>query len=269
MSLPIPSADLPPFERLCAIMTALRGPGGCSWDAEQTHESLKKHLIEEAYEVAEAIEEGGEADLIDELGDLLLQPVFHAEIARSDGRWSIDDVCQGLCEKLIRRHPHVFGETHADDPDAVVAQWDAIKDQEKQARGEEVVPDWLGATGKGLPALMAAQKIQKRAAKVGFDWPEAVQVLDKVKEEVSEVEEALADQDAAAIEEELGDLLFCVVNLVRKTGSDAETTLMKANAKFRRRFQSVEQGLREQGSSVQEASLDEMEEQWIQAKKSG
>ena len=200
MPLPIPAADLPPVERLRQIMHLLRSPGGCPWDAEQTHDSLLKHLIEESYEVAEAVRGGNDAEIIDELGDLLLQPVFHAEIASEDGRFTLDDVAHAICEKLIRRHPHVFGDAVADDPDAVLSQWEKIKAGEKgepDAEMNETPKPFLKKANDGVPALMAAQNIQKKVAKVGFDWPDLEPVLEKIREEVQETEEALAVDESS------------------------------------------------------------------------
>ena len=205
MPLPIPSADLPPLERLRAVVHCLRAPGGCPWDREQTHESLIPHVIEEAYEVAEAIRSGDPALIKDELGDLLLQPVLHAEIAGETGMFDLDAVATNITEKLIRRHPHVFGESNADNSAAVLVQWDAIKQQEK---GNAPKPYLHGIT-QGLPALMRSQKLQKKAAKVGFDWPDIAPVFGKIREEASELEEVVASGDAAALQHELGDLLRC------------------------------------------------------------
>ncbi|MDC0263452.1 nucleoside triphosphate pyrophosphohydrolase [bacterium] len=267
---PIPAADLPPVERLRQIMHLLRSPGGCPWDAEQTHESLLKHLIEESYEVAEAVRGGNDAEIIDELGDLLLQPVFHAEIASEDGRFTLDDVAQAICEKLIRRHPHVFGDAVADDPDAVLSQWEKIKAGEKgepDAEMNESPKPFLKKANEGVPALMAAQNIQMKVAKVGFDWPDLEPVLEKIREEVQETEEALAvDESSDDVAEEIGDLLFAVVNLARKSGHEAELLLHRANRKFVERFQKVEATLLDQGSTLEQADLKAMDAAWEEAK---
>ncbi|MEI6535492.1 MAG: nucleoside triphosphate pyrophosphohydrolase, partial [Verrucomicrobiaceae bacterium] len=198
-----------PIAELRAVMHRLRAPGGCPWDAEQTHESLIPHLIEEAYEVAEAARSGDMKHLCEELGDLLLQPVFHAEIASETGTFTLDDIARGITEKLIRRHPHVFGSASADTSDAVLTQWEAIKREEKGG-GKQT---HLHGISKGLPALIRAQKLQKKAAKVGFDWPDTAPVLEKIREEADEIVEAIAQKDQFAIEDEVGDLLFSVVNL--------------------------------------------------------
>lgn len=263
---PIPSSDLPPIDRLRAIMHILRAPGGCPWDAEQTHGTLVKHLVEEAYEVAEAVENGDRDELVDELGDILLQPVFHAEIASETGSFTFDDVATAICEKLIRRHPHVFGDSVADTPDAVLGQWGKIKAAEKAGSnrvGSEAQQGYVvEKANEGMPALMAAQKIQKKVAAVGFDWPEMAPVLEKVREELGEVEEAMGNADDEAIAEEIGDLLFSVVNLARKTGNEAEILLHRANRKFVKRFHMVEDALHEKGGDVESASLEEMDAIW-------
>ncbi len=267
----IPSPDLPPMERLRCIMHALRAPGGCPWDAEQTHESLVRHLLEEAYEVAAAVRSGDRDELVDELGDLLLQPVFHAEIASETGRFDLDDVARAICEKLVRRHPHVFGEAVADTPRDVLTQWEAIKAGEKAGAnpvGAETGKGYLlKKANEGQPALLAASKLQRKAASVGFDWSELAPVIEKVREETDEVEQALAS-DPAAVGEEIGDLLFAVVNLARKAGHEAETLLDAANRKFVRRFQAVEDELRAQGMSLEDAGLAEMDAAWERVKAS-
>ncbi|QTN33559.1 nucleoside triphosphate pyrophosphohydrolase [Akkermansiaceae bacterium] len=248
--------------RLRAIMHRLRSPGGCPWDAEQTHESIIPNLIEEAYETVDAIRRGDDADLREELGDLLLQVVFHAEIAEGDGRFDLDAVADGISEKLVRRHPHVFGEALAGDSDAVLKQWDAIKRGEK---GEGEVP-YLHGTGKGLPALIRAAKLQKKAAKAGFDWPVETGVLSKVREELLELQSAIDAQDMAAVEEEMGDLLFSVVNLARFRKIDPEVLMAAANEKFERRFGGMESILKAAGKAIGEAKPSEMEEAWMKAK---
>jgi MazG family protein len=225
---------------------------------EQTHESLIPHVIEEAYEVAEAIRGGDSAQICDELGDILLQPVLHAEIASETGAFDLDQMAHGLTEKLIRRHPHVFGEASAATTDAVLSQWDAIKRVEKGTQHEGM----LHGVGSGLPALMRGQKLQKKAARVGFDWPDATPVFDKIREETAELEEAVQSGDKAHIEEEIGDLFFSVVNLARKLGIESESALAAANDKFVRRFHAMETHLREQGKEFGKLSLAEMDEAW-------
>jgi MazG family protein len=262
MPLPVPPATLDPITRLRAVVHCLRAPGGCPWDIEQTHESLIPHVIEEAYEVADAIRSGDPALICEELGDLLLQPVLHAEIASETGAFTLDRMAHELTEKLIRRHPHVFGETNADDSAAVLKQWDAIKREEKGAQRE---PHLSGIT-QGLPSLMRAQKLQKKAARVGFDWPDIPPVIGKIREETAELEEAIASGEAAALTHEVGDLLFSVVNLARKLGVDAESALAATNERFTRRFGHVEERILAQGKTLDEVSLAEMDAAWDEAK---
>ena len=257
----ISGEGLAPLERLKRIMHRLRAPGGCPWDAEQSHESLIPNLIEEAYETAEAIRSGDREHLVEELGDLLLQPVFHAELAEEAGLFTLDDVATAISEKLVRRHPHVFGETVVDGTSGVLTQWEEIKDAEKG----ESKKHFLDAVPLALPGLMRAQKIQKKVAKVGFDWEELAQVFEKIREEVDEVGEVLGDNEKLG--EEIGDLLFAVVNLARKSGMDAEEVLAAANEKFIGRFAKVEESLNSEGKSLKEASLEEMEAAWQNAKK--
>jgi MazG family protein len=273
----IPSAELPPVDRLRRIMHLLRAPGGCPWDAEQTHESLVKHLIEEAYEVAAAIRGGNRDEIIDELGDLLLQPVFHAEIASgaAEGAFDLDDIANAICEKLIRRHPHVFGHATAETPDAVLTQWEAIKAGEKglsnpvgsvTKEGQVASGYLIKKANDGLPALMAAGKIQRKAATVGFDWPDLPPVIGKVREEIDEVVEALDSGCEEKVAEEIGDLLFAVVNLARKAGHEPEVLLHAANGKFVKRLQAVEDVLRESGLTLESASFGEMDAAWDRVK---
>jgi len=230
---------------------------------EQTHETLIPHVLEEAYEVVDAIRSGDATHMCEELGDLLLQPILHAEIAAGAGSFDLDQMATGLTEKLIRRHPHVFGETSADTSAAVLNQWDAIKRQEKGTQKE----GHLHGVGNGLPALMRGQKLQKKAARVGFDWPDAKPVFAKIREEAAELEEAVASGQTTAIEEELGDLLFSVVNLARKLGVESEAAMAAANEKFVRRFHAVETALTEQGKKLGEATLEEMDAAWDACKK--
>jgi len=272
----IPSPDLPPMERLRRIMHLLRAPGGCPWDAEQTHGSLVKHLIEEAYEVASAIQSGNRDEIVDELGDLLLQPVFHAEIASEDGRFDLDDVARAISDKLIRRHPHVFGESTADTPETVLTQWEEIKAGEKRAseggesgneQGRPGAGYLIKKANDGLPALMAAAKIQRKAATVGFDWPDLPPVLAKVREEVDEVADAISGGAEGKVAEEIGDLLFAVVNLARKSGHEAETLLHLANVKFVNRLKRVEDELHGVGLDLESATLVQMDEAWEKVKR--
>lgn len=255
------------LERLRAIMHRLRAPGGCPWDAEQTHESLVSNLIEEAYETVDTIKRGDSEHLKEELGDLLLQVVFHSEIAEGDGRFNLDDVARGISDKLVRRHPHVYGDSAVAGTEGVLKQWDEIKRQEKGA----VAAAYLHGVGEGLPGLLKALKLQKKAAKVGFDWPDARSVLAKVKEELAEVEELLDGHEdgvpaSAALEAEVGDLLFVVVNLARKLKLDPEVAVELTNQKFIRRFGFVEQAVREAGVELDAASLDLMEQAWQSVK---
>jgi MazG family protein len=248
--------------RLRAIMHRLRAPGGCPWDAEQTHESLIPNLIEETHETVDTIRRGDHEHLKEELGDLLLQVVFHSELAGEAGRFNLDDVARGISDKLVRRHPHVFAQSDAATSEAVLQQWDAIKRAEK---GDQQQP-FLHGVGKGLPALLRAAKLQKKASKTGFDWPDEGGVLDKIREELGELEAALASGDDAAIHDELGDLLFSVVNLARFRKTDPELLMAAANAKFEQRFAAMERTLQQRGIGLAEATLDQMEHAWQDAK---
>jgi len=269
-----PSTDI---TRLLEIMAALRTPEtGCPWDLEQDFASIAPYTIEEAYEVADAIERGDLADLRDELGDLLLQVVFHARIAEERGAFAFGDVVEAITRKLIRRHPHVFGNVKELSPEEVKSLWDSIKSEEKAARQAErrrmgFAPDpdeagFLGGIPSALPALTRAQKLTAKAAKVGFDWPEASQVIDKIHEELEEVKDAYSSGMRDRIEDEIGDLLFSVTNLARHFDIDPERALRRTNAKFERRFRAVEEALARQGRSLDEASLEEMEALWVAAK---
>lgn len=251
--------------RLRAIMHRLRAPGGCPWDAEQTHESLVTNLIEEAYETVDTIQRGDHEHLKEELGDLLLQVIFHSELAEEAGRFNLDDVARGISDKLVRRHPHVFATSDASTSDAVLQQWDEIKRAEK---GDAEQP-YLHGVGKGLPALLRAAKLQKKAAKVGFDWPDESGVLAKIREETAELEAALADGDATAANEELGDLLFSVVNLARFRKLDPEVLMAAANSKFESRFNAMEQNLQSQGLDLATTPPERMERAWQEVKTEG
>lgn len=259
-----------PIDRLLAIMAKLRAPdGGCPWDLEQNFATIAPHTIEEAYEVAEAIEAGDRAALKDELGDLLFQVVFYAQMAREEGSFDFDAIAEAISEKMERRHPHVFGAmAPVATAHAQVAAWETQKAEERAAKAADGnMPSALDGVGVNLPALTRAQKVQARAARVGFDWPEARQVLDKIEEEIGEVR---AEIDAGAardkLDEEVGDLLFAVVNLARKLGLDAEGALRRGTRKFDRRFRAVERRLREQGRTPAEAGLAAMEEIWVAVK---
>jgi len=250
------------FEDLKEIMKKLRGEGGCPWDREQTHTSIRDCLIEEAYETAEAIDSGKDEKMYDELGDVLLQVVFHAQIAEEEGRFNIDDITNAICEKMIRRHPHVFADGDAKTADDVLVKWEEIKKEEK---GDESTTDTLMSVSSYLPSLIYAKKVQKKASKVGFDWDSWAEPLDKVFEEAEELKEAL--QNNTNIEEELGDLLFSAVNVSRFAGVDAENALKKTTEKFINRFKMVEDMAREEGKSLENMSLAEMDELWDRAKK--
>lgn len=250
------------FAKLCEIVAQLRAPGGCPWDREQTHQSLVPGLLEEAYEVADAVRKKDDTNLREELGDLLLQVVMHAQIASEEGRFTIEDVSREVTEKLIRRHPHVFAESDARETGAVLKQWDAIKRTEKQRRAEGY---FVGLT-RALPALMLAQKAQTKAARVGFDWSELREVAAKVDEELAETKEAIASHNPKAIADEMGDLLFAVVNLVRKNNLDAETVLAASTEKFIARFHAMESELQKQGRKLGEVDLAALDEIWNRVK---
>lgn len=250
------------FAKLCEIVAQLRAPGGCPWDREQTHQSLVPGLLEEAYEVAEAIRTNDDANLREELGDLLLQVVMHAQIASEESRFTIEEVSREVADKLVRRHPHVFGESEARDTGAVLKQWDAIKRAEKNASEGS----YFGGLTRALPALMLAQKAQSKAARVGFDWSELAGVVAKVDEELAETKEAIALQDPVAIADEMGDLLFAVVNLVRKNKLDAETVLAAATEKFIARFHALERELQREGRQLGEVDLAALDEIWNRVK---
>ncbi|MEY4243715.1 MAG: nucleoside triphosphate pyrophosphohydrolase [Verrucomicrobiota bacterium] len=250
------------LQRLRAIMHRLRAPGGCPWDAEQTHESIVPNLIEEAYETVDAIQRQDHAHLKEELGDLLLQVVFHSEIAAEAGRFTLDDVARGISDKLVHRHPHVFGDSTVSTTEAVLQQWDAIKRAEK---GDEEKP-YLHGVGKGLPALIRAAKLQKKAAKVGFDWPDEAGVLSKIREELDELEAANERGTLDAISEEMGDLFFSMVNLARFRKIDPEVLMAAANRKFEDRFGAMEKILKSSGHTLETADSQDMEAAWESAK---
>lgn len=254
------------INRLIEIMAQLRTPGsGCPWDLEQTFETIAPYTIEEAYEVADAIARGDlDAGLADELGDLLLQVVFHARMAEEAGRFDFGDVVHAITRKLVRRHPHVFGDAGSKTPDEVKLLWHEVKEQERAERGESGGRRVLEGIPAALPALMRAQKLQEKAGKVGFDWNDARAVLAKIAEEAREIEPVLDDPDAA--KEEIGDLLFAAVNLARHAGVDAEAALRGANRKFERRFAAIEDALRAEGRKPEQASLAEMDALWNEAK---
>jgi len=258
------------LETLAAIMDRLREPAGCPWDREQDYGTLRGYLIEECYEVAEALDLLDFDLLQEELGDLLFQIVFLSRIAKEEGRFTIHDVVRGIAEKMIRRHPHVFAEDIAETSDDVLRRWEEIKREEKRGRVRaDVEPSVLGGLPRALPALSKAQRLGTKAARVGFDWREPREVLDKIDEELSELRTALDESDEDAVREELGDLLFAVANLARKSGIDPEGALEASNLKFTRRFSHIEARLREQGVAVHEAGLDRLETLWNEAKRDG
>jgi MazG family protein len=255
------------FERFVELVRRLRAPGGCPWDREQTHVSLKPMTIEEAYEVIEAIDLGDDHDLAGELGDLMLQAVFHSQIATEEQRFDVGKVLDLVCEKLVRRHPHVFGDATAETAAEALRNWEALKADERRAQGKApAASSMLDSVSKGLPATMEAFQISTKASRVGFDWPAAPPVLAKLREELGELEQAAQSGDAARIQDELGDLLFAAVNVARILGNDAEGALKAANRKFRRRFAYIEERLRALGRGPAESTLPEMEALWNEVK---
>lgn len=267
--------------RLIEIMAALRDPKtGCPWDIVQTFETIVPYTIEEAYEVADAVERNDPDDLCDELGDLLLQVVFHARMAEEQGLFSFGDVVEAITKKMIRRHPHVFARSEADTPEAVKLQWDEIKKQEKAERAarhaaraavtgnptEDFKSGHLGSVQRSFPALTEALKLQERAAKVGFDWSEPAPILDKIEEEIDELREALAGGHPEKVKDELGDLIFALVNIGRHVKAEPEQALRGTNTKFRRRFRYIEENIQASGETLEGATLERMEELWQRAK---
>jgi ATP diphosphatase len=253
------------LKNLIEIMTRLRDPEhGCPWDVKQTFESIAPYTIEEAYEVADAIERRDMKDFKEELGDLLLQVVFQSQIASEQGLFDINDVAQAQTDKLISRHPHVFGDKTAHNANAVIGIWEAQKDRETAAKGVKYVLD--GVT-KGLPALMRAQKIHKKVAKLGFDWPSADGVFEKLDEEIAELKQAIANKDQNNLVEELGDILFVTCVLAEHLGTDAEESLRKANNKFINRFNAMEDIVKSKNKDIKTASFDELDAYWDEAKR--
>lgn len=254
-----------PIDELRAVMVQLRNPdGGCPWDLEQNFKSIAPYTIEEAYEVADAIEQNDMAALEDELGDLLLQVVYHAQMASEENIFTFDDVAAHVTAKMIHRHPHVFGDEKAADAKDVEGRiWEERKSQEKRKKDQDSILDDVPLA---LPSVLRAHKLQKRAANVGFEWPEAIHVLDKLEEEIAELRAAIANQDAQNIHEEIGDMLFCVINYGRMLGVDCETALRDVNNKFERRFKGIEKALKAQGKSFADTNLEEMESFWVAEK---
>ena len=276
MSEPTPTPSSQAMERLLEIMARLRAPDGCAWDREQTPAKLKPQMLEECYEVIEAIDSGSPEHLAEELGDLLLHIVFQAQIAREEGQFAFADVANGIADKLIRRHPHVFGDAKVADAAGVVAQWHQLKKTEKPERESA-----LDGVPRALPALMRAEALQKKARHVGFDWPDVRGALDKVREEVAEVAKEIESDLAVAhtskakvaatpeTTEELGDLLFSIVNLTRHLKLDAEELLTGANEKFTRRFRAVETRIKSQGKAMGDCTLEELDTAWNAVKAEG
>jgi nucleoside triphosphate diphosphatase len=260
------------FDELVAVMARLRAPGGCPWDAEQTYESLAQYLLEEAYETFDAIhsasETGDTAHLVEELGDLLLQVVFHSTIAAERGDFTIDDVAKGVAEKLILRHPHVFGDAKLEKAQDVLDNWDTLKANERKASGKEekAKDSILDDVPLHFPSLLEALKLTKKAAKAGFDWDDKERIFEKLDEETAELRSAIGRGDKENIAEEIGDLLFVVVNLARHLDVEPETALKRTNRKFRARFQFIEKELRSEGRSLEDADLSEMDGLWNKAK---
>jgi tetrapyrrole methylase family protein / MazG family protein len=275
----------PAFERLVAVMSRLRSPGGCPWDREQTHATLRTYLIEEAYEVLDALEAGDDAKFAEELGDLLLQVLFHSQIAQEEGRFQIADVVREIYQKLIRRHPHVFGKKRAKDAAAVLRNWEIIKAQERLAKKEEVektaaTPSSSSASSTSstsildgvpstLPALLEGYQLTRRAARIGFDWDNVDGIFEKLDEETRELRADLAapQRDPRRIESELGDVLFVIINLARFLNVDPEIAAKKASAKFSRRFREMERAAREQRTSLANIPRAQMESLWEQSKR--
>jgi len=254
------------IEKLLEVMASLRDPDhGCPWDLEQDFSTIAPHTIEEAYEVADAIEREDWAELRGELGDLLFQVVFYTQLGREQGLFNFDDVAGGMAEKLVRRHPHVFGSVEERESRGVRGRWEDIKEQERADHQDQSA---LAAVARALPALKRAQKLGKRAARVGFDWPDRHGVTQKIHEELEELEDEVRGRDAGKIEEELGDLLFAVVNLARHLDVDAEQALTRANRKFERRFRAMEVDIAGAGLEMRNLDIETLEKHWIKAKRS-
>lgn len=251
------------FDDLVRIMQLLRTPQGCPWDKKQTHRSIRQNFIEETYEVVEAIDKEDTELLKEELGDVLLQVVFHAQIEAEAGSFNINDVSDGICKKLIIRHPHVFSDVKADTPEKVLSNWDKIK---METKSQSTQGQAMESISKALPSLMRSAKIQQKAAKIGFDWKSADGAFAKVEEELGELKAAFAKEDTCACEEELGDLLFSVVNVSRFVGADAEKALYNACDKFIKRFSALEQLTAQRGIDVKEAPLNQLDSLWDEVK---
>lgn len=264
------------FEKLAAVQARLRAPDGCPWDREQTHASLRTYLIEEAYEVLEAMESGNDAKFAEEMGDVLLQIVFHSQIAKEQGRFTVSDVIREVHDKMVRRHPHVFGEKRAKDSAEVLKNWEQLKKEERAAAGrkngsgskvEAKAASLLDGVSRALPAALEGFQLTRRAARIGFDWENVEGVLEKMKEEAGELRQALSAKDAKKTEEETGDLLFAAVNLARYLHIDPEIALKKANAKFSTRFRRMEELAAKSGRALADVPRGQMEELWDTAKR--
>jgi tetrapyrrole methylase family protein/MazG family protein len=257
------------FESFAEIVAHLRAPNGCPWDREQTHESLRKHLLEESYEAISAIDSGDFADMREEFGDLLLQVVLQSQIANEEGQFNVNQVIQGIHSKIVRRHPHVFGDLELEGVQGVLANWEKLKEQEREklalsgVEGSKEGKGLLDGVPVALPALSQAQEYQDRAARVGFDWPEIEGVLDKINEEIQEIKNAESDFELAS---EIGDLFFALVNVARWKNIDAESVVRGTNMKFKKRFAYIERNAKKQGRALSTLSLDEMESLWQEAK---
>jgi len=256
------------FRELARIMARLRNPvSGCPWDLEQNFTTIAPYTIEEAYEVADAIERADMGELRDELGDLLFQVMFHSRMAEEQGAFALADVVAAINDKMIRRHPHVFGdEGDGRSADEQTVAWEAVKAAERASKASDAAPSALDGVARALPALLRAEKLQKRAARTGFDWTETPPIFDKLEEEIAEVKEAIASGDADAVEDEVGDLLFVVANLARRLSVDPEQALRKANAKFERRFRAMEQASKADAVEFASLTLDEQEAYWQRVK---
>jgi len=259
-------SDSKSAQELVDVMRRLRGPDGCPWDKKQTHKSLKPHLMEECGEFLDSVEDSDDAGMMEELGDILMHVVLHSVMAEERGAFSFEDVARVSVEKMRRRHPHVFGDAVVKDSEEVVGLWEEIKRREKERDGKQAKSAMDGVP-RHCPALLQAEKLQKKAAKFGFDWSEPAQIIDKIEEELEELKEALGDPDSKKADEELGDILFAIVNLVRFRGRESsEELLAKANAKFGRRFRHIEKRVAEQGRKLEDCSLAEMDALWDEAK---
>ena len=251
------------LEDFIRLIDVLRGPGGCPWDTKQTHESLKHNVVEEAWEVVDAINEGSEAHLREELGDLLMQVIFHASISKEHGGFTLDDISDEAVKKLVHRHPHVFGSVKADTPDEVPTNWDAIK---RADRGQQSAASAMDGIPRGLPGLMRSEKIQSKAAKYGFDWPDVSGAMDKLREETAELQEGIDAGDIENIKEEIGDALFSVVNVARFYKLDTEECMHAACEKFIRRFRYLEEGAAREGLRLEDMTLGQMERIYQEAR---